>query len=202
MKSLAKILTDVPIPWSKWLVNADHCRTSVHRLTPSPMLRPSPPDGCSAERHINWLREPSHSVLSKKNMNTLHRTLIVVGFCQLFLVAIQAQDLESIAPVIVKTVPEAGSKDVAPGVAELRVTFSKPMTDQSWSWSTAWKDSVPEAVGKPKYEADQKTCVLRVKLEPNKTYGYWLNSQNFHGFRDQQNHPAVPYLLAFRTKGN
>jgi hypothetical protein len=133
-------------------------------------------------------------------MKTLQRALIVAGFCQLFIAATHAQDIDSIAPVVVKTVPEAGSRDVTPGVMEIRVTFSKPMADQSWSWSSAWKDSVPESVGKPKYEADQKTCVLKVKLEPNKTYGYWLNSQSFHGFKDTRNHSAVPYLLAFKTK--
>ena len=29
----------------------------------------------------------------------------------------------------------------------------------------------------------------------------WLNSQNFTGFKDNQGHPAVPYLLIFQTKG-
>ena len=86
-------------------------------------------------------------------------------------------------------------------MVEIRVTFSKPMTDQSWSWSSAWKDSAPEAVGKPRYEADRKTCVIKVKLEPNKTYGYWINSEKFRGFKDQQGHSAVPYLLVFKTKG-
>jgi hypothetical protein len=133
-------------------------------------------------------------------MKTLHKALIVAGFCQLFITAVQAQDLDSVAPVVVKAVPEAGSKDVAPGIVEIRVTFSKPMADQSWSWSSAWKDSVPESIGKPRYEADQRTCVLKVKLEPNKTYGYWINSQNFHGFKDKQGHSAVPYLLVFKTK--
>jgi len=104
-------------------------------------------------------------------------------------------------PVVVKAVPEAGSKEIAAGVVEIRVTFSKPMTDQSWSWSTAWKDSTPEPVGKARYEADQKTCVLKVKLEPGKTYGYWINSDKFHGFKDQQGRAAVPYLLVFKTKG-
>ena len=133
-------------------------------------------------------------------MKILQKALIVAGLCQLFTVAVHAQDIDSVAPVVVKTVPEAGSKDVSPGVVEIRITFSKPMTDQSWSWSTAWKDSAPESVGKPKYDADQKTCVMKVKLEPNKTYGYWINSQSFHGFQDQQHHPAVPYLLVFKTK--
>jgi RNA polymerase sigma-70 factor (ECF subfamily) len=135
-------------------------------------------------------------------MKTLHKALIVAGICQLFTMAVLAQDIDSIAPVVVKTVPEAGNKDVSPGVVEIRVTFSKPMTDQSWSWSTAWKDSTPESVGKPSYDSDQRTCVLKVKLEPNKTYGYWINSERFHGFQDQQHHSAIPYLLVFKTKGS
>ena len=133
-------------------------------------------------------------------MKTLHKTLIVAGFCQLLTVAVYAQDIDSVAPVVVKAVPEAGTKDVSPGIVEVRVKFSKPMADQSWSWASAWKDSVPEFVGKPKYEADQKTCVVKVKLEPGKTYGFWLNSQSFHNFRDRQGHSAVPYLMVFKTK--
>lgn len=111
-----------------------------------------------------------------------------------------AEDVNSQPPVVVKTVPEAGSKDVAPGEVELRVTFSKPMTDQSWSWSTAWKDSDPKPIGKPKYESNGRTCVLKVKLEPGKTYGYWINSAKFHGFKDTEGRPAVPYLWVFQTK--
>ena len=128
--------------------------------------------------------------------------LIMTGFCQIFTLAVHAQDIDSMAPVVVKAVPESGSKEVSPGVVEIRVTFSKPMADQSWSWSSAWKDSVPESVGKPKYDVDHKTCVMKVKLDPNKTYGYWINSPNYHGFKDQQGHSAVPYLLVFKTKDN
>jgi hypothetical protein len=128
------------------------------------------------------------------------RLLIVAALCQFVPALSHAQDLDSVAPVVVKAVPEAGSKEVSPGLVEIRITFSKPMTDQSWSWSSAWKDSAPETVGKPKYDADHKTCVVKVKLEPGRTYGYWINSQNFHGFKDEQGHSAVPYLLAFRTK--
>jgi hypothetical protein len=123
-----------------------------------------------------------------------------IGALCLFVPRLSAQNIDSIAPVVIKTVPEAGSKDVSPGVVEIRVTFSKEMTDDSWSWVSAWKDSVPEMVGKPKHEADRKTCVLKVKLEPNKTYGCWINSEKFQNFKDTQGRPAVPYLLAFRTK--
>jgi len=113
-----------------------------------------------------------------------------------------AQDIGAMAPVVVKTFPESGSKDVSPGVVEIKVKFSKEMRDGSWSWATAWQDSTPEMVEKPKYEADHKTCVIKVKLEPNKTYGYWINSPKFGNFKDATGHSAVPYLLVFQTKGS
>ena len=116
----------------------------------------------------------------------------IIGF-------VRAQDLDSIAPVVVKTVPESGAKDVSPGITEIKVTFSKEMADGSWSWATAWENSSPEIIGKPHYEADHKTCVIKVKLEPGTTYGWWLNSQKFHNFQDTKHHPSVPYLLTFAT---
>ncbi len=111
-----------------------------------------------------------------------------------------AQDVDSVPPVVVKTLPEAGGKDVSPGVVEIKITFSKKMKDQSWSWSTAWKDSDPQSLDKPRYENDGRTCVVKVRLDPGKTYGYWINSQNFHGFKDEQGRAAVPYLFVFHTK--
>jgi RNA polymerase sigma factor (sigma-70 family) len=103
-------------------------------------------------------------------------------------------------PVVVKTVPQAGSDDVDPGLKEVRVTFSKEMTDQSWSWSTAPEgDDLPDS-GKPYYDKDKRTCVLPVKLEPGKTYAVWLNSEKFQNFKDAQGRSAVPYLLVFGTK--
>jgi hypothetical protein len=113
-----------------------------------------------------------------------------------------AQDIESMPPVVTQTFPESGAKDVAPGEVKIKVTFSKEMANESWSWSSAWKDSTPEVIGKPKYDADHKTCILKVKLEPGKTYAYWLNSNNFHNFKDRAGHPSVPYLLVFQTRDN
>ena len=113
-------------------------------------------------------------------------SLLLAGFiAQLTSAPAGAQDIDSMAPVVVKTVPEAGSKEVAPGVVEIKVTFSKEMGDRSWSWATAWEDSQPESIGEPRYESDHRTCVLKVKLEPNKTYGYWINSGKFHNFKDK-----------------
>jgi len=102
-------------------------------------------------------------------------------------------------PVVVETFPVSGARDVAPGDVEIRVRFSKPMTDGSWSWSSAWENSAPDLLGEPHYLEDHCTCVLTARLEPGRHYGWWLNSQNFQNFKDHAGTPAVPYLLTFET---
>lgn len=108
--------------------------------------------------------------------------------------------LESVPPVVVKTVPEAGAGEVDPNLMEIKVTFSKDMQDDSWSWTTLSKESFPKLDGKPKYLADKRTCVLPVKLEPGKTYAIWVNSEKFGNFKDSDGRSAVPFLLVFKTK--
>ena len=107
--------------------------------------------------------------------------------------------LATAPPVVVRTVPEAGSDGVDPRLSEIKVTFSKDMLDGSWSWATFGKENFPKVAGKPKYLDDKRTSVLPVKLEPGKTYALWLNSEKFGNFKDADGRPAVPYLLVFRT---
>jgi len=134
--------------------------------------------------------------MKRKTLFAIVTAGVLCGFAEH---AVRGQDVDSAPPVVVKTVPEAGTKKVSPGVYEIKVTFSKRMQDRSWSWSSAWADSTPEGIGAPRYQADRKTCVLKVKLEANKAYGYWLNSESFHNFKDAQGRPAIPYLLVFKT---
>jgi RNA polymerase sigma-70 factor (ECF subfamily) len=109
--------------------------------------------------------------------------------------------VKSSPPVVVKTVPAAGDTKVdAATTKEIRVTFSKDMADQSWSWSQISRESFPETTGKPRYDADKRTCILPVKLKPGKTYVLWLNPPKFQGFRDADGLPAVFYPLVFETK--
>lgn len=107
---------------------------------------------------------------------------------------------DSLPPVVVQTIPPAGTEDVDPNLKEIRVTFSKPMRNGSWSWSTWGEDTFPETTGRPHYLADGRTCVLPVNLQPGKFYASWLNSENFKNFKDTSGEPAVPYLLTFQTK--
>jgi RNA polymerase sigma-70 factor (ECF subfamily) len=107
---------------------------------------------------------------------------------------------DDVPPVVIKAEPRVGATEVDPGLKEIRVTFSKKMTDKSWSWPTGNKYAAPEDAGPIHFEHDRRTCVLPVKLDPGKTYVIGVNSERFRNFKDEKGHPALPYLLVFRTK--
>jgi RNA polymerase sigma-70 factor (ECF subfamily) len=103
-------------------------------------------------------------------------------------------------PVVVSTEPRAGQTDVAPGTTAIRVTFSRPMRNGSWSWVKLSDASFPKTTGNPRFLDDQRTCVLPVSLEPGRSYAMWLNEPPYENFQDQDGHKAVPYLLVFETR--
>ncbi len=109
----------------------------------------------------------------------------------------QQMSVAALPPVVVKTVPQAGDTQVDPSITQIKATFSKKMTNRSWSWAGADESWVS---GKPHYLPDGRTCVLPVKLEPGKTYVVWLNSPKFRNFKDSKGQPSLPYLLVFETK--
>lgn len=120
-------------------------------------------------------------------------------FVLLLSVNAHAMNLENRVPVVIRTVPESGAKNVDPGLTEIRAAFSKEMMDKSWSWVQIAPENFPELVGEPRYLEDKKTCVLSVRLKPGKSYIIWLNTQKFSNFRDVEGRPAQPYLLMFET---
>ncbi len=108
--------------------------------------------------------------------------------------------LQSAAPVVVKTFPVAGSTNVDPALTELRITYSKPMSERTWEWFNYENSSYPQMLGDPKYSDDKRTLVRAMKLEPGKFYGIWLNRHDStRGIVDANGIPAVPYLLTFAT---
>jgi RNA polymerase sigma-70 factor (ECF subfamily) len=88
---------------------------------------------------------------------------------------------------------------VDPAIQEIRVTFNKEMMDKSWSWVQIAPENFPDLLGEPYYLDDKKTCVLKVRLKPDKTYIIWLNTQRYTNFKDNEGRPANPYLLMFET---
>ena len=102
-------------------------------------------------------------------------------------------------PVVVKTIPEAGAEGVDPGLKEIRVTFSKKMADETWSWASDKRYGADVTGEKPAFDKDGRTCIRAVTLKPNTTYAIWINTDKFDNFRDAANRPAVPYLWVFRT---
>jgi hypothetical protein len=114
--------------------------------------------------------------------------------------AVEPDLLQAAPPVVVATVPPPGAADVAAQTGEIRVTFSKPMQDGSWSWVKASDDSFPKLAGKPYFTADKRTCVLPVALDPGKAYAIWLNHAPHQNFQDAAGHKALDYLLVFATR--
>jgi hypothetical protein len=108
---------------------------------------------------------------------------------------------EAAAPVVIKTLPEAGSRDVPAGEFDLAITFSQPMHTGSYSFVTAEEGVTPSGAGSnPHFDAEGRTCTLRVKLAPGTRYAVWLNHGPYQNFRGRNGTPAVLYLLVFETR--
>ena len=138
-------------------------------------------------------------------MLVLFVSAVVIAFTQLCFGDEIAHDisLDNCRPSVIKTVPQCGADDVDPNLGEISVTFSKEMkvTGHCWSWCSESDSTFPHLNGDPKFLEDKRTCVLHVKLEPEKTYAIWVNTEQFHSFQDPMGHKAVPYLLVFKTGG-
>ena len=65
------------------------------------------------------------------------------------------QFLADFPAVVLDVKPKLGATDVDPSLKEIRVTFSKKMKDQNWSWVTYDREMFPTVEGKIHYEADR-----------------------------------------------
>lgn len=101
-------------------------------------------------------------------------------------------------PVVLHTTPNNGDLNVDPSLSEIRVCFDREMLDGSWSW--CYDPDLLETTGDPCYESDRKTCVLPVKLQPDREYVIRVNTEQFRNFQDASGRAAVPCLLRFKTR--
>lgn len=107
---------------------------------------------------------------------------------------------DTVAPSVVRTVPINGSNDVEPSLTEMSVTFNEEMQDGNWSWAYTTKDKFPEITGQPVFSEKFTKNTLPIKLEPNKEYEVWINSEKFGNFKDKAGNSAAPFKLTFKTR--
>ena len=102
-------------------------------------------------------------------------------------------------PAILEMWPANGADAVDPRTMELRVAFSVPMGG-GFSWTGGGPDypAVPEDE-RPHWTEDQRTCVLPVRLEPNRQYRLGLNSPSHKNFQSAAGVPLDPVIYSFRT---
>ena len=103
----------------------------------------------------------------------------------------------SSAPKVVATYPADGAK-VPPSIAELRVSYDHRMM-ASWSFATRGEKAFPEVLGSPSLSPDHITISLPIRLEPNRTYVVWLNTERYKNFKSEDGEAAEPYRLTFHT---
>ncbi len=116
------------------------------------------------------------------------------------LIAVAPARGQNAAPPTVKSMtPANGATDVAPGKNEIRITFSEPMMDRSWSLVGGGPNFPKiEGIG---YVENGTTLVVKVLLKPGWTYRYWLNSSRHQGFKNRAGVPLEQVAVTFRTSG-
>jgi hypothetical protein len=91
---------------------------------------------------------------------------------------------------------------VDPALAEIKVTFDRPMRTETWSWVKldACGQFPGAAGGTPRFDGGARVCSLPVRLMPNTVYAVSINSFENTGFKDRNGAPALPYGWTFRTR--
>lgn len=105
---------------------------------------------------------------------------------------------EAERPEVVSMTPANGATDVDPGLGAIRVVFDRPMSDGSWSM-VGGGPNFPEIVGKPGYDEAKTVWSVRVKLQPDWSYRFMLNSDRFTAFRSGEGVRLAPVTVEFKT---
>jgi hypothetical protein len=100
-------------------------------------------------------------------------------------------------PKVVSTSPPQGAR-VPPSVSELKVSYDHRMA-ASWSFATGGEKAFPELWGNPSLSDDHITITLPIRLEPNRTYVVWMNTDRYKNFKSEDGAAAEPYRLTFST---
>lgn len=103
-------------------------------------------------------------------------------------------------PQIVSMEPAAGSTDVDPKLAAIRVKFDRAMS-KGMSWTGGGPEFPPVDRSRKARWIDDRTCILPVKLKRRSYYRLGINSKSYQNFRSADGTPTPPTALFFTTKG-
>jgi len=178
--------------------HASEVRSDVESIVTSPVRRPNVSAARKVAFAIGIVALVGVTALAISNFARSPATVSKTSLAGS--TSLAATEPANVPPVVLRTIPPAGTSNVDPVLAEIQVTFSRDMmTNHMWSFCQISDATAPKHSGEVHY-IDQRTCVLPVKLERGTTYALWLNQGKFNGFRDVQNQPALPYLLVFETQ--
>lgn len=104
------------------------------------------------------------------------------------------------APLVISMTPSNGAQSVDPASRAIVIRFDRPMRPGSWS-VVRTEALFPELTGKLSYDARHLVLTIPVRLQPNTSYGFLLNSDKLTAFRSAQGVPLAPLRVSFRTKG-
>ncbi|WP_164976653.1 Ig-like domain-containing protein [Chryseobacterium sp. CH21] len=103
------------------------------------------------------------------------------------------------SPAVVKMDPANGSADVNPDTKEIRITFSKEMIPEYYSFNLSDKGKeympITKVLG---MENTDKTLVLGVDLKPNKEYEFVLTNKSFRS-KEGYSLKEEKLLIKFKT---
>lgn len=121
-----------------------------------------------------------------------------VSFWIEFFRQLRDEKMAAAIPHVIALEPANGAQNVDPNLSEIKVTFDRPMSPNSWSFCQRGADHFPDFLAKPSFNADRTVITVPVRLRPEWNYHIFLNSPPFLGFRSAQGGtlPAVPWSFS------
>ena len=109
------------------------------------------------------------------------------------------KELKEKGPKIVSISPANDNMSVDPAVEFITITFDREMEDNTWAFMIGNK-SFPKTIGRPFYDEAKRILKLKIKLEPNTEYDFWLNSESGLSFRSKEGIALFPVYIKFKTR--
>ncbi len=101
------------------------------------------------------------------------------------------------APKVESMIPANGDRAVDPELGAIVVVFDRAMGG-GYSF-VGGGEKYPKAAGQPSFDAARRTVTWPVRLEPERDYEFWLNRNEFRGFRSAEGIPLKSVPVRFRT---